>query len=118
MKKYIILEILFTVIVVAVVLFFVFRDRDQTTVADQALEKGKQLYAEAAARGDDLSAGPCLSNGVFPGATPTDQWVVDIAHSPRVEEDNFEINQCSAYVRGEAKHYIELDERGGLIKYF
>ena len=118
MKKYIIWEILFALIVVVVVLFFVFRNRDHMTVADEALAKGKQLYVEAVARGDDLTAGPCLSNGLFPGAAPEDQWVVDMAHDPRLAQDNFEVNQCSAYVRGDAKHYVELDERGELIKYF
>lgn len=104
--------------VFASVIFFAGCGKDERTIPEQALDKAIELHAQARKDGVDLSAGPCLSNALFEGTAPEDQWVVDIAHNPRVEADNYEVNQCSAYLRGGAKHFIELDPDGNLIKYF
>lgn len=89
------------------------------TPAEEAFSEAQKLYAAALQRGENLSVGPCLSNALYPNVTsPEEQWVVDIAHYPRTEQDNFEVNQCSAYIKGEAKHFIELDPGGNLIKFF
>lgn len=101
-----------------VLLFVGCNKKETTTVPEQALQTAQQLYKDARVGGVDLSSGPCLSNGLFPGASAADQWVVDVAHNPRIELDNYEINQCSAFVKGEAKHFVELDLNGELIKYF
>ncbi len=77
---------------------------------DLAVAKAQELYRAALYNGDDLSNGPCLSNKVI------DDWVADIAHDPRQDVDNLPENQCSAYRDGTAKHFVELDTDGNLIR--
>lgn len=77
---------------------------------DLAIAKAYELYRQAIFDGTDLSQGPCLSNKVIDG------WVADIAHDPRQDVDNDPANQCSAYRSGEAKHFVELDPSGALIR--
>ncbi len=55
-------------------------------------------------RGVDLSSGPCIRN---PFISPSG-WVCDVAHSPREPVDNLPENQCSAYISGEASHFVEV----------
>ncbi|XOU94117.1 MAG: hypothetical protein ACNFW9_04700 [Candidatus Kerfeldbacteria bacterium] len=77
---------------------------------DLAIIKAKELYRIAFYNGDDFSSGPCLSNAVIPG------WVADIAHNPRQAIDDQPANQCSAFLDGTAKHFVELDLSGELIR--
>ncbi len=56
------------------------------------------------------SNGGCLSNEVEP------DWVCDIAHSPRQDIDNLPENQCSSYVNGEAKHFVEVTQDCQVIR--
>jgi hypothetical protein len=58
--------------------------------------------------GEDLSAGPCLSDAL-PGRVVQPDWVCDVAHSPRQDVDNQPKNQCAAYYDGTAHHFIEVD---------
>ena len=92
--------------------------QQQTRPPEKALQAAQELYAQAVDADADLSSGPCLSNGLFSGVSPEDQWVVDIVHAPRLDIDNLPANQCAAYRNGEAKHFIELDLDGKLIKFF
>jgi len=75
-----------------------------------AISAAKAAYEQAVAAGVDLSAGPCIGNPVIPG------WVADVAHDPRQPVDDDLANQCSTYRSGEAKHFIELDPAGNLIR--
>lgn len=75
-----------------------------------ALRQSRELVDEAIARGDDLSAGPCLASFVVPG------WSLDIVHIPRSEEDDLVKNQCSVFLSGETAHLIEYDEYGNFIQ--
>ncbi len=77
---------------------------------DQAVNQAQLVYRQSAKRGDNLSSGPCLTNALLPG------WVVDIAHSPRTPEDDLPANQCRAYLEGTAKHFVELDIDGNVIR--
>jgi hypothetical protein len=43
-------------------------------------------------------------------------YVVDISHNPRLEEDDLKENQCPDYLSGKLKHFIELDPEGRLIR--
>ncbi len=56
--------------------------------------------------------GPCLLNSI-PDAN---DWVCDIAHSPRQDVDNLPENQCSSYREGKTKHFVEIDENCNLIR--
>lgn len=77
---------------------------DQQTIA-----LAKRAYAQAKARGVDMSAGPCL--GVI-----KEGWVADVAHDPRQDVDDRAENQCEAYRSGEADHFVELDPEGEFIR--
>jgi len=74
------------------------------------IAKAKQIFAEKKAAGIDMSAGPCLSNEL------DINWVLDVAHNPRDSIDDLPENQCSAFREGRAKHFVELDLTGGLIR--
>ncbi|MDP2683810.1 MAG: hypothetical protein Q8P20_02025 [bacterium] len=82
----------------------------QNADKDLATAKAQELYRAAIYNGDDLSNGPCLSNKVLDG------WVADIAHNPRQAVDDLPENQCLAYRAGTAKHFVELDLEGNLIR--
>ena len=78
-----------------------------------AIAAAEAVYAKERAADRDFSKGPCLAD---PLPAPSDDWVVDIAHDPRRAVDDDAANQCSAYRRGEAHHFVELDPDGGLIR--
>ncbi len=75
-----------------------------------AVNQAKHTYDQKKLLGEDFSKGPCLSNALLPG------WVLDIAHSPRQSLDDSPDNQCPAYLEGRAKHFVELDPEGNLIR--
>lgn len=77
---------------------------------DTAVNQARFLYSQRKEMGEDFSKGPCLSNALMPG------WVVDIVHNPRTPMDDLSENQCPAYIEGKAKHFVELDLNGNLIK--
>ena len=75
---------------------------------DAAVAAARQAYDEAVEQGVDMSNGPCL--GVI-----MDNWVADVAHDPREDIDDEPANQCEAYRRGDADHFVELDADGNVI---
>lgn len=77
---------------------------------DNAVKKAQDIYKNRKAKDDDFESGPCLSNDLMP------DWVVDIAHNPRQELDDLPENQCLAYTEGRAKHFVELDLEGEVIR--
>lgn len=77
---------------------------------DKAVNQAEVVYQQAKSLGTDFSAGPCLSNALLP------DWVLDIAHNPRLAIDDLSANQCSALKEGKANHFVELDPNGKLIK--
>ncbi len=78
-----------------------------------AIAAAEVAYAKARADGTDLSEGPCIAD---PLPAPADDWVADVAHDPRTDEDDDPKNQCSAYRSGDASHFVELDPDGELIR--
>ncbi|MBU1036518.1 hypothetical protein KKF32_00600 [Patescibacteria group bacterium] len=84
-----------------------------------ALTKAQILFNQAKADDLDMSQGPCLSNELYGNPEyPETMWVLDIAHNPRQEIDNLPENQCSAFREGKAKHFIEMDTDGEIIKIY
>lgn len=77
---------------------------------DQAINQARVVFAEYKRLGWDFSKGPCLSNALLPG------WVLDIAHSPREAIDDLVENQCLAFREGSARHFVEMDQEGRLIR--
>ena len=76
---------------------------------DAAVAAARQAYDEAVEQGVDMSNGPCLG-GIM------DNWVADVAHDPREDIDDEPANQCEAYRRGDADHFVELDPEGNFIR--
>lgn len=78
--------------------------------ADRAVNQAVKVYEQKRDLGEDFTNGPCLTNDLLPG------WVVDIAHYPRIPIDDLPQNQCQAYREGRAKHFVELDLNGKVIR--
>ena len=96
------------------VLFFM---RDSTFVYKQGVSAEYDKAALIAlkvykdrAKEIDLENGSCLTNDLIPN------WVADIVHNPRQPVDNLPENQCPAYLEGRAKHFVELDQKGNIIR--
>lgn len=85
-------------------------DKPQKFESIMAVNQARQLYLTRKGEGMDFSQGPCLSNALMPG------WVVDIAHNPRQQMDDLAQNQCPAFREGQAKHFVEFDVNGELIR--
>lgn len=81
-----------------------------STQIDTMVGRAQKLYKDRKALGIDFTTGPCLTNDL------AQDWVADIAHNPRERSDNLAENQCPAFLEGRAKHYVELDIEGEVIK--
>lgn len=77
---------------------------------DRAVNQARSVYEEKKAKGYDFTDGPCLTNDLSP------DWVADLVHDPRVAQDDLEKNQCQAYLEGRAKHFVELDLDGNVVR--
>lgn len=77
---------------------------------DKAINQARYLFSQRSLSSKDLETGPCLSNALMP------DWVVDIAHNPRLPADDLPENQCPAFLEGRARHFVELDIEGNLIR--
>lgn len=84
--------------------------RGASSEVDQAVSTAQTLYRQKKKEGVDFSNGPCLTNDLLPG------WVADVVHNPRTAVDNLPQNQCQAYLEGRAKHFVELDTLGNLVR--
>jgi hypothetical protein len=73
----------------------------------RAIAGAKAAWQSAKDRGKDLSKGPCL------GEVEPD-WVADVAHDPRTDDDDDPKNQCDSYGKT-AHHFVEVDEDGEVI---
>ncbi len=77
-------------------------------IPPEALKNALNLFTKAKENGVDLSNGPCLGK-------VADDWVADIVHNPRQPIDDKPENQCEDYRKGNAHHFIELDQSGSLV---
>lgn len=75
-----------------------------------AINQANHLYRQEKEKGRDFSNGPCLSDALMPN------WVLDIAHSPRLPIDDKRENQCPGFFEGRTQHFVELDPEGNLIR--
>jgi len=110
--SYRLLPLLIATVLVALFVFVLVRlaQYDPTGERDLAIQRAQELFAQKKAEGMDFTDGPCLSEYLMEG------WVADIAHFPRRRSDDFPENQCQAYLRGEAQHFVELDPNGKVIR--
>jgi hypothetical protein len=79
---------------------------------EKAVDEAQNAFAQVQAAGQDLSAGPCISESL-PGLS---DWVADVAHDPRESIDDQPANQCQRYRSGQAHHFVELNVDGRLIR--
>jgi hypothetical protein len=62
-------------------------------------------------RGDILATGPCLSNSIAP------DWVCDTVNKPRNNfVDDQKENQCSSFVDGTNRHFVEVSTNCELVR--
>lgn len=73
-----------------------------------------ELCRGAQREGIDLSPGPCIGNPI----PNMETWVCDVSHSPRIDVDNEEKNQCATFREGKTKHFIEVDPQCNFIQSF
>jgi len=80
----------------------------QTSIKESAIAKCISLCKQ---KKDviNLSHGPCLSNNI------ENDWVCDVAHSPRLPIDNLKENQCPSFGIN-ASHFVEVDEQCNFIR--
>lgn len=74
-----------------------------------AVTRAQVLLKERVARGDNLSAGPCLAEDLILN------WSADIVHNPRIPADNYDVNRCRRYISGVTKHLVEITEDGAIV---
>ena len=80
---------------------------------DNAIEKCIQLCQEAKTKGINLSRGPCLSDIV---TYEVEDYVCDVAHSPREDIDNMRENQCKEFRNGLKHHFVEVSPECKFIR--
>ena len=81
-----------------------------STEIDTMVGRAQKLYKDRKALGVDFGSGPCLTNDL------ASEWVADLAHNPRARMDDLPENQCPAFLEGRAKHFVELDIDGEVIR--
>lgn len=96
-------------VVALILLAFAARRTAPGTPGFDPVAAAKTLFEELRGEGADLSRGPCLGR-------ITDDWVADIAHDPRVPDDDNPENQCAEFRTGKATHFVELTPEGKLIR--
>ncbi len=74
-----------------------------------AIIRAEVLFKERVARGDNLSAGPCLAEDLILN------WSADIVHEPRVPADDYDVNRCRNHIKGVTKHLVEITEDGLIV---
>ena len=79
-------------------------DEEEDDEGDPIVEECIALCEAALDEGQDLSAGPCLSEAMEEDS----DWVCDVAHDPREDIDNDPANQCPSY-GVTADHFVEVD---------
>jgi hypothetical protein len=79
---------------------------------DKAVDGAQAAYRQFIATGQPTGQGPCISESL-PGLS---DWVVDLAHNPRLPLDDEPANQCQRYRNGDAHHFVELEPNGALIR--
>lgn len=88
-------------------------DLDQKMLVEGLVENAKAILTQKIEDEEDISNGPCLAD---PFESNPD-WVADVAHEPGIPADSDPENQCQSYLQDQAKHFIELDEKGNLIRF-
>lgn len=85
---------------------------------NQIIAQCVSLCEDALKEGKDLSNGHCLSDNN--PSWQVENWVCDVAHSPRVVVDNQRENQCNewweGYQKGKPPNFVEVDPNCKFIR--
>jgi len=108
---------LLTVLILMLVFFSLCTQSTQTSqsVKEQAVFSCLKLCKDNP-QNLDYANGPCLSDNNT--EWNINDWVCDIAHSPRQPVDDIAENQCSEFREGKARHFVEVGPDCNLIKVF
>jgi len=106
-KTWIVILILAVCLIFGAIYFKSIGSQDKENLEDEAISCTLNLYKRAKEKGVKFDS-QCL--GVC------GDYVVDIVHVPRSEEDNKPENQCKEYREGKIKHFIELDKEGNIVR--
>jgi len=82
--------------------------REQSVMSE--VQKCQLKCSMMARSGADMSPGPCVGK-------VSDDWVCDVAHSPRIPADDLPQNQCPEYLNGSAHHFVEVTPECQPIRY-
>jgi hypothetical protein len=78
----------------------------------RAVKEAREAFVNADLAPAELQRGPCVAERL-PGLP---NWVVDVAHDPRVAVDDLARNQCRRFRAGDASHFVELNPSGDVIR--
>src|SRR3989344_654075 len=127
-KIIILLIVLITIIIAGAAAFIYFKSKNDTKVKveqeeaekvqtaavafaedrSEQIAYAKRLYEQYKAAGGSFASGPCLANGT--------EWAIDVAHNPRQAVDDDPSYQCSSFISGQAKYFVELDTEGNVLR--
>jgi len=102
-------SLIFIVLLILPILHYYKIEKNEREIA---IEECMKACREASISGKDLSNGPCLLNPI----PNLENWVCDVAHSPRQPIDNLPENQCSSFREGKASHFVEVDPACNFIR--
>ncbi len=125
-KKYLAFGIIGAVLIIVIV-FFIFRSSEDSWIQDS---RGVWIKHGSPARiPEEVLAQQILivcANNLYNQTSfenlssqclgSCDAYAVDVVHVPRITEDDLDSNQCETYIRGQLKHFIELDKNGEIVR--
>ena len=110
MKKLIIILILSLILINACSNQKISNNFNQQIQEISVEQKCINLCLEELNKNTNLDNGPCLSQEI------EEDWVCDVAHSPRQSIDNIQENQCSSYREDLTHHFVEVTPECGFIR--
>ena len=75
-----------------------------------AIKEALEMFSKEKESGRVLSS-QCLG-------TATNNYAIDIVHSPRSQEDNLLENQCKDFYEGRVSKYVEVDTNGKIARVY
>ncbi len=112
MKLFILLSLI-VVILISLFILFNYQAINIPNEKEEAISACINLCLEA--KKEITLESQCLSD-LYKEKWKMEDWVCDVASWPRSDIDNLEENQCKPYLKGEVKHFVEVDRDCNLIR--
>jgi Na+-transporting NADH:ubiquinone oxidoreductase subunit NqrF len=129
MKKLLLLMILFVVIIALIISAVLLRGNEDNWIKDSKGEWIKHgnpavTPSEVEEQQKAIHCADSLYNSLKQNGTRFNSqclgtcgsYAVDVAHNPRIIDDNELQNQCRDFANGNLTHFIELDQNGNVIR--